>query len=221
MVPVARSPRGALRILRPATASPGRWQVHPGRTPTQPGPSACLVRVPRAPRSPVHPAAPVPPPDPHLPGAPQSAQRTFPGRVSSSSSARRRSPAMAARPPRRPERARQTRAPRRAPAARPAPSPPLSPRAGPDRVAARGRLERSCARGDRGATHGALGTARPAGGPQRRGQGAASSGEPPLPVHLGRGRRAPAQRKNGSPHTQAVPVGLELRTWAAQTSSPA
>lgn len=123
---------------------------------------------------------PVPPPDPHLPGAPQSAQRTFPGRVSSSSSARRRSPAMAARPPRRPERARPTRAPRRAPAALPAPSPPLSPRAGPDRVAARGRPERSCARGDRGAMHGALGTARPAGGPQRRGQGAASSGEPGL-----------------------------------------
>lgn len=182
--------------------------MHPGRAPTQPGPSAWRVPIPRAPHAVLstrpHPA---PPPVPHLPGAPQSAQRVFPGRVSSSSSARRRSPAMAARPPRRPEHARPARAPRRAPAARLAPSPPLSPRAGPDRVAARGRPERSCARGDRGVTHGAPGTARPAGGPQRRGQGAASWRARPQRVHLGRGRREPALRKDGPPNTQACLLG--------------
>lgn len=219
MAQVARSPRGALRMLRPATASPCRRQVHSGRAPTQPGPSAWRVPIPPHRHAVLstrpHPA---PPPVPHLPGAPQSAQRAFPGRVSSSSSARRRSPAMAARPPRRPEHARPARAPRRALAARLETSPPLSPRAGPDRVAARGRPERSCARGDRGATHGAPGTARPAGGPQRCGQGAASSRAGPHPVHLGRGRgETRAAEGWATPHA-SVPVGLKLGTWVAQAS---
>lgn len=99
--------------------------THPGPHPLGPSPTRAGHYPARTHPDPQLPRA--QPAAPHLPGAPQSAQRAFAGRCSSSSTAFRRSLAMAALPPpatpggERPPR--RARAPRRPPAAAaPAPS---------------------------------------------------------------------------------------------------
>lgn len=209
MAQVARSPRGALRMLRPATASPCRRQVHSGRAPTQPGPSAWRVPIP--PRT----ATQSCPPGrtPRL-----RPSRTYPGLRSQRSA---HSPAASAAP------VAPGAAPRpwlRGHRAVPSTPAPLGPRAARSPPALRHRRRSARAPAPIVSPRGAAlsGAARAGTGeqrtarPGRRGPRAAPSGavrerplrEPGLTRSTWGGVAGkPALRKDGPPHTQACLLG--------------